>query len=106
MRKTLGDYNIEKSSSADLNNISWSQKKQKNEDRPKKENNVKTNLTVLGTNIIYKKDGVEETITKKMFKIENEENSEKSKEKIGKRYENTSSVLGKVKERSYKRPAR
>ena len=29
-----------------------------------------------------------------MFKIENEENSEKSKEKIGKRYENTSSVLG------------
>ena len=72
----------------------------------KKENNIKTNLTVLGTNIIYKKDGEEETVTKKMFKIENEENSEKSKEKIGKRYENTSSVLGKVKERSYKRPAR
>ena len=29
MRKSLGDYNIEKSSSSDLNNISWSQKKQK-----------------------------------------------------------------------------
>ena len=106
MRKTLGDYNIEKSSSADLNNISWSQKKQKNEDKPKKENNVKTNLTVLGTNIIYKKSGEEETITNRMFKIENEENNEKSKEKVGKRYENTSSGLGKVKERSYKRPAR
>ena len=106
MRKTLGDYNIEKSSSTNVNNISWSQKKQKNADRPRKENNVKTNLTISGTNIIYKKDEGQETITKKIFKIENEENSEKSKEKIGKRYENTSSVLGKVKERSYKRPAR
>ncbi len=27
MRKTLGDYNIEKSSSTDVNNINWSQKK-------------------------------------------------------------------------------
>jgi hypothetical protein len=106
MRKTLGDYNIEKSSAADLNNISWSQKKQKNNDKPKKENNVKTNLTVSGSNIIYKKDGEEEIIAKKMFKIENAENIEKSKEKIGKRHENTSSTLGKVKERSYKRPAR
>ena len=106
MRKTLGDYNIEKSSSANLNNISWSQKKQKNEHKPRKEKNVKTNLTVSGTNIIYKKDSEQETITKKMFRIENEENSEKSKEKIGKRYENTSTTLGKIKERSYKRPAR
>ena len=106
MRKTLGDYNIEKSSSTDVNNNSWSQKKQKNEHRQKKENNIKTNLTVSGTNIIYKKDGEEETTIKKMFKIENEENSEKSKEDIGKRYENTDSSLGQVKEKSYKRPAR
>jgi hypothetical protein len=106
MRKTLGDYNIEKSSSTDVNNISWSQKKQKNGDKPRKENNVKTNLTTLGTNIIYKKDEIEEIVTEKIFKIKNEQNSEKSKEETGKRYENTSSSLGKVKERSYKRPAR
>ena len=68
VRKTLGDYNIEKSSSTDVNNISWSQKKQKNEDKPKKVKNIKTNLTISGTNIIYKKDGEEETITKKMLK--------------------------------------
>ena len=105
MRKTLGDYNIEKSSSTDVNNISWSQKKQKNANKPKKEKNLKTNLTTSGTNIIYKKEE-EEITSKKMFKIENEENSEKSKEKIGKRYENTSALLGQVKERSYKRPAR
>ena len=106
MRKTLGDYNIEKSSSSDVNNINWSQKKQKNEDKPKKEKNVKTNLTASGTNIIYKKKEEEETIHNKMFKIENEEDSEKSKEKIGKRHENTSSLLGQVKEKSYKRPGR
>jgi|TARA_B110000438_G_scaffold288491_1_gene322019 hypothetical protein len=106
MRKTLGDYNIEKSSSSDVNNISWSQKRQKNEGKQKKEKNVKTNLTVLGTNIIYKKEEDQENTTNKIFKIENEQNSEKSKEKIGKRYENTSSSLGQVKERSYKRPAR
>ena len=106
MRKTLGDYNIEKSSSADLSNISWSQKKQKNEGIQKKEKKVKTNLTVSGTNIIYKKDEEDEKITNKMFKIDNEVNTEKSKEKIGKRHENTSSLLGQVKERSYKRPAR
>ena len=106
MRKTLGDYNIEKSSSADLNNISWSQKKQKNENKPKKEKNVKTNLTILGTNIIYKKDEIQEIVTEKIFKIKNEQNSEKSKEETGKRYENTDSSLGQVKEKSYKRPAR
>ena len=106
MRKTLGDYNIEKSSSTDVNNISWSQKKQKNGDKPRKENNVKTNLTTLGTNIIYKKDEIEEIVTEKIFKIKNEQNSEKSKEETGKRYENTDSSLGQVKERSYKRPAR
>ena len=106
MRKTLGDYNIEKSSSTDLNNISWSQKKQKNEDKPIKKENLKTNLTVSGTNIIYKKDEDQETVIKKVFKIENQENSEKYKENTGKRYENTASSLGQVKERSYKRPGR
>ena len=106
MRKTLGDYNIEKSSSSDVNNISWSQKKQKNVNKIKKENNVKTNLTESGTNIIYKKKEEEESINKKIFKIGNEEDTEKSKETTGKRHENTSSVLGQVKEKSYKRPGR
>ena len=36
MRKTLGDYNIEKSSSTDVNNINWSQKKVNDGKKPKK----------------------------------------------------------------------
>ena len=106
MRKSLGDYNIEKSSSSDLNNISWSQKKQKDDNKPKKKKSLKTGQIPSGTNIIYKKDSGEKIVTKKIFKIEDEQNSAKSKEKIGKRYENTSALLGQVKEKSYKRPAR
>ena len=106
MRKTLGDYNIEKSSSSDLNNISWSQKKQKERSKTNKKKNVKTGQIPSGTNIIYKKDNGEKNITKKIFKIKNEQNSEKSKEDTSKRYENTDPSLGQVKERSYKRPAR
>ena len=106
MRKTLGDYNIEKSSSTDLNNISWSQKNQKEDDKPKKKKTVKKSQIPSGTNIIYKKEEDEKEDVSKTFKIKSEENSEKSKEETGKRYENTSSLLGQVKERSYKRPGR
>lgn len=106
MTKSLGDYNIEKSSSSDVNNISWSQKNQKEGNKPKKKKIVKKSKIPSGTNIIYKKKEDEKTDTNKIFKIKNEENSEKPKEETGKRYENTASSLGQVKEKSYKRPAR
>ena len=35
MGKSLGDYNIEKSSSSDINNIKWSQKKPSNTEKSK-----------------------------------------------------------------------
>ncbi len=38
MRKTLGDYNIEKSSSSDVNNINWSQKKSNDDKNLKRKN--------------------------------------------------------------------
>ena len=41
MTKSLGDYNIEKSSSSDVNNISWSQKKQNDGNKPKKKKILK-----------------------------------------------------------------
>ena len=106
MRKTLGDYNIEKSSSADVNNINWSQKKINDDKRPKKKKIVKKTQIPSGTNIIYKNDDEKITSSKKIIKINNEQNSEKSKEITGKRFENKASSLGQVKERSYKRPGR
>jgi len=106
MRKTLGDYNIEKSSSADVNNINWSQKKINDDKKPKKKKIVKKTQIPSGTNIIYKNDDEKITSYKKIIKINNEQNSEKSKEITGKRFENKASSLGQVKERSYKRPGR
>lgn len=106
MRKTLGDYNIEKSSSADVNNINWSQKKINDDKKPKKKKIVKKTQIPSGTNIIYKNDNEKITSSKKIIKINNEQNSEKSKEITGKRFENKASSLGQVKERSYKRPGR
>ncbi len=106
MRKTLGDYNIEKSSSADVNNINWSQKKINDDKKPKKKKIVKKTQIPSGTNIIYKNDDKKITSSKKIIKINNEQNSEKSKEITGKRFENKASSLGQVKERSYKRPGR
>lgn len=106
MRKTLGDYNIEKSSSSDVNNINWSQKKSNDDKRPKKKKIIKNSQIPLGTNIIYKKTEDEKIVSKKIVKITNEQNSDKSKETTGKRFENKDSSLGQVKERSYKRPGR
>ena len=107
MTKSLGDYNIEKSSSSNVNNISWSQKKQNDDNKPKKKKIIKEGQMPSGINIIYKKDSDEEKIiTKKVFKIEDESNSEKSKEEIGRRFENTSPSLGQIKEKSFKRPGR
>ena len=106
MRKTLGDYNIEKSSSTDVNNINWSQKKLNDDKKPKKKKIVKESQIPSGTNIVYKKNEDKDIPTKKLFKIDNEQKGEKSKEEIGKRHENVASSLGQVKEKSYKRPAR
>ena len=106
MRKTLGDYNIEKSSSTNVNNINWSQKKLNDDKKPRKKKIVKESQIPSGTNIVYKKNEDKEIPTKKLFKIDNEQKGEKSKEEIGKRHENVASSLGQVKERSYKRPAR
>ena len=71
MRKTLGDYNIEKSSSADVNNINWSQKKLNDDKKPRKKKIVKESQIPSGTNIIYKKNEDKEIPTKKLFKIDN-----------------------------------
>ena len=69
MRKSLGQYNIEKSSSSDVNNISWSQKKQKEKDIPRKKKVVKKTQIPSGTNIIYKKNEDKKTV-KKTFTID------------------------------------
>ena len=106
MRKTLGDYNIEKSSSVDVNNINWSKKKVNDDKKPKKKKILKTTQIQSGINIIYKNEDKKIVNSKKIIKINNEQNLKKSKENIVKRIKSKDSSLGQVKERSYKRPGR
>ena len=51
MGKSLGDYNIEQSSSYDIKNIKWTQKKSINTEKSK--NNKKTKKSISPTNTIY-----------------------------------------------------
>ena len=90
MGKSLGDYNIEKSSSSDIKNIKWTQKNPVDPDEPK---NKKKKRNTSPINIIYTSNPKVKPDTKKLFKIENDGDSRKSKNKgkTGKSFQNSSS---------------
>ena len=96
MVKSLGDYNIEQSSSSGFGKIKWSKRKQA-DNKPKK--NTKK---ISPTNIIYTNIKVR---VKKIFKIENVIESEPKNENTNKRFQNSSATKSKIKP-GFKRPAR
>ena len=102
MVKSLGDYNKEKSSSADLKNITWSKKNLQNLDKPKSKNKKK----ISPTNNLPTKNKIPNDLTEKVFKIETNIDEMKSKNKIdSKKFRESSATNCKI-ERGYKRPAR
>ena len=102
MVKSLGDYNKEKSSSADLKNITWSKKNLQNLDKPKSKNKKK----ISPTNNLPTKNKITDNLTEKVFKIETDIDEVKSKNKIDtKKFRESSASNCKI-ERGYKRPAR
>lgn len=102
MVKSLGDYNKEKSSSSDINNITWTQKKPTDTEKPKNKNKKK----ISPTNIIYSKNNKPSKTIKKIYKIEEISSEEKTKNNISDRmFEKSSMVNCKIKP-SFKRPAR
>lgn len=107
MRKSLGDYKIEQSSSSDIKNIKWTQKNPVDTDKVK--NKKKTSQNTSPTNIIYAQKtkkvppGVE-----KVFKIEevdSTENLKNSKKKVDKKFQNSSASNCKIKQ-GFRRPGR
>ena len=69
MGKSLGDYNKERSSSSDINNIKWTQKNTTDSDKSK---NNKPTKNTSSSNIIYAQKTQTRVIPiKKIFKIEN-----------------------------------
>jgi hypothetical protein len=102
MVKSLGDYNKEKSSSADLSNIQWSKKDLQNLDKPKSKNKKK----ISPTNIIPTKNKIKEESIEKIFKIEKNVDEGKSKNKQDNKKFRESDVSNCKIERGFKRPGR
>ena len=102
MVRSLGDYNKERSSTADLKNIKWSKKNIQDSEKTKKKNKKK----IPPTNIIPKKSTQADEKTEKIFIIENESKEEKSKKKTkNKKFEKASISNSKV-EPGFRRPGR
>ncbi len=98
IHKSLGDYNIEQSSSADIKNIKWSQKNPKDAEIKKKKRTRK----ISPFNIIYTqktKPSVE-----KVFRIKEDIEKTKTK-KTDKKFQKSSADNCKIKQ-GFKRPVR
>jgi hypothetical protein len=107
MGKSLGDYNIEKSSSADITNIRWTQKNPS--DTEKSKNKMKTTRKTSPSNIIYtnKIQKIKPPL-EKVFKVEEVTDTKKSKNKMktkDKKFQN-SSADNCIIEQGFTRPGR
>ena len=104
MVKSLGDYNKEKSSSADLKNIKWSQKSPLDSDKSKNQKKTKKKISPL--NIIPRSEN--EKMDEKVERVFIVEDSDENKSKIqtlNRKFEKSSASHSKI-ERGFRRPAR
>jgi len=106
MGKSLGDYNIEKSSSSNMNNIKWTQKNSIDTDKSK--NKKKSTRKTSSTNIIYVNDPKKvKSHIEKVFKVEEivDAESKNKKKKTDKSFQNSSASNCKIKQ-GFRRPGR
>ena len=98
MVKSLVEFNISQSSSADIHNITWSQRNPRDIDIPKKRKTRK----ISSTNIIYtSKIKVKQAV--KIFKVK--ENDKSKKKNTGEKFQNSSVTICKIKQ-GFSRPGR
>ena len=98
MVKSLGEFNISQSSSADIHNITWSQRNPRDMDIPKKRKTRK----ISPTNIIYTtKIKIKQAV--KIFKIK--ENDKPKKKNTYEKFQNASATICKI-EQGFKRKGR
>jgi len=103
MVKSLGDYNKEQSSSSNVKNIKWTQKDPVDQNKPKKKIKKKISATNIIPNSENKKT---EDKIEKIFKIEENVDEGKNKNKpLNRKFEKSSVSNSKI-EQGYKRPAR
>lgn len=101
MGNSLGDYNIARSSSSDIKNIKFTQRKPADPDKPK--NKKKKNTSP--TNIIYSSKPKIKFDTKKTFKIKIDDTKSKNNQNTRKKFLNSSSSNYIIKP-GFKRPGR
>ena len=92
MGKSLGDYLLEQSSLLGTSGVKWTQKTPADTEKSKKK---KTARNTSPTNIIYTDDKVKIHV-EKIFKIEENTNTESKKKKIDKRFQTSSASTFKV----------
>ena len=106
MGKSLGDYNIEQSSSYDIKNIKWTQKNLNNTEKSK--NNKKPKKNISPTNVIHsskiKKSQLDIPQISKVVIISNK-NLKNKKKTTKKTIQNSSASNCKIKQ-GFKRPGR
>ena len=106
MAKSLGEYVIEKSSSTDIKNITWTKKNPKDTTKSKKKKSDKKYKNSSASNIIYaQKTKKVSPPVEKVFKIEVVDTEKSKKKKQDKRHQNSSASKCKIKP-EFKRPAR
>ena len=93
MGKSLGDYLLEQSSLLGTSGVKWTQKTSTDTEKSKKK---KTARNTSSTNIIYTDDTKVKIHVEKIFKIEENTNTESKKEKTGKRFQTSSASTFKV----------
>ncbi len=98
MVKSLGEFNISQSSSADIHNIQWSERNLRDIDIPKKRKTRK----ISPTNIIYTNE-IKVKESAKIFKVE--ENDKSKKNNTHEKYQNSSVTICKI-EQGFKRKGR
>ena len=106
MGKSLGDYNIEQSSSYDIKNIKWTQKNSNNAEKSK--NNKKPKKNISPTNVIHsskiKESQLDIQQISKMVIINNK-NLKNKKKTTKKTIQNSSASNCNIKQ-GFKRPGR
>jgi len=96
---------MERSSSSDTKNITWSQKVPADTDKPKKKNSHKMSKNTSATNIVYA-ETEEKPAVERIFIIEQPSDIDKTKNNdLGRRFENSSASNCNIRQ-GFKRPSR
>jgi hypothetical protein len=93
MGNSLGDYMLEQSSLSGADNIKWTQKNSAGTEKSKKKKIVRKTSP---TNIVYTDGTKVKPHIEKIFKIEENSNTESKKEKAGKKFQTSSASNFKI----------